>query len=183
VLRPAALVAGALGPAYDGSLLRHLAAPRLLAVKGVEPLWQLCHLDDLLSALELAATGAATGRLTVASEGWLAQAVVERMTGKRRVELPASVAISTAERLHRLRVTPGSPRELDLLLAPIVVTCARLRAAGWTPQWTNEDALRAHVRTRPTGGAGSGTYTAAGAAVALVGTAALVRRTRRGRRV
>jgi nucleoside-diphosphate-sugar epimerase len=182
VLRPAALVAGALGPAYDGSLLRHLAAPRLLAVRGVEPLWQVCHVDDLLAALELAAVGAVSGRLTVACEGWLPQTAVEAMSGRRRLELPAAVALSTAERLHRLRVTPGSPRELDLLLAPIVVTCARLRAAGWRPQWTNEAALRSHLAARPTGGTGTGTYTAAGAAVALVGTAALVRRTRRGRR-
>ena len=183
VLRPAALVAGALGPAYDGSLLRHLAAPRLLAVRGVEPLWQLCHVDDLLSALELAALGGATGRLTVACEGWLPQAAVEEMTGRRRLELPAAVALSTAERLHRLRVASGSPRELDLLLAPIVVTCGRLRAAGWAPRWTNEAALRAHLAVRPVGGAGSAPYTAAGAAVALVGTAALVRRTRRRRRL
>jgi nucleoside-diphosphate-sugar epimerase len=183
VLRPAALVAGALGPSYDGGLLRHLSAPRLLAVRGVEPLWQLCHVDDLLSALELAALGAATGRLTVACEGWLPQTAVETMTGRRRLELPATVAISTAERLHRLRVTSGSPRELDLLLAPIVVTCGRLRAAGWQPRWTNEAALRSHLATRPTGGAGSAPYTAAGAAVALVGTAALVRRTRRRRRL
>ena len=187
VLRPAALVAGPLGPAYDGSLLRHLAAPRLLAVRGVEPLWQLCHVDDLLAALELAAVGAATGRLTVACDGWLQQTTVEALTGRRRLELPAAVAVSTAERLHRLRVTPGSPRELDLLLAPIVVTCARLRAAGWQPQWTNEAALRSHLATRPAGGAGSGasagSYTAAGAAVALVGTAALLRRTRRRRRL
>ena len=183
VLRPAALVPGALGPTYDGSLLRHLAAPRLLAVRGVEPLWQLCHVEDLLSALELAAVGAATGRLTVACEGWMPQSAVEAMTGRRRLELPAAVAISTAERLHRLRVTSGSPRELDLLLAPIVVTCARLRAAGWTPRWTNEEALRSHLRTRPTRSVADRTGTAAGAAVALVGTAALVRRARRGRRV
>ena len=183
VLRPAALVPGALGPAYDGSLLRHLAAPRLLAVRGVEPLWQLCHVDDLLSALELAAVGAVSGRLTVACDGWMPQTTVEAMTGRRRLELPAAVAISTAERLHRLRVTSGSPRELDLLLAPIVVTCSRLRAAGWEPRWTNEAALRSHLAVRPPGGAGSGPYTAAGAAVALVGTAALVRRTRRRRRV
>ena len=183
VLRPAALVPGALGPAYDGSLLRHLAAPRLLAVRGVEPLWQLCHVDDLLSALELAAVGAATGRLTVACDGWMPQSAVEAMSGRRRLELPAAVAVSTAERLHRLRVTSGSPRELDLLLAPIVVTCSRLRAAGWEPRWTNEAALRSHLAVRPTGGAGSGAYTAAGAAVALVGTAALVRRTRRRRRL
>jgi nucleoside-diphosphate-sugar epimerase len=184
VLRPAALVAGRLGPAYDGQLLRNLASSRLLALRGVEPLWQLCHLDDLLAALELAATGAVSGRLTVASDGCLPQSRVEELSGRRRLELPAAVALSTAERLHRLGVTAAAPSELDLLLAPIVVTCARLRAAGWTPTWTNEAALLAHLAARPGGGSRSNAapYTAAGATAAVIGTAALVRRARRRRR-
>jgi nucleoside-diphosphate-sugar epimerase len=50
VLRPAALAG--VEPDQIGTPLRSLAAGRLLAVRGVEPLWQLCHADDLLSALE-----------------------------------------------------------------------------------------------------------------------------------
>lgn len=184
VLRPAALVAPRLGPAYDGQLLRHLSSSRLLALRGVEPLWQLCHVDDLLSALELAALGKAGGRLTVACDGWLPQATVEALSGRRRLELPASVALSTAERLHRLGVTAASPTELDLLLSPIVVTCARLRAAGWTPEWTNEAALLAHLAARPDPDSrSSAPITAAGATAAVIGTAALVRRARRRRRL
>ena len=183
VLRPAPLVGGALGPAYDGMLLQSLTGPRLLAVRGVEPLWQLCHSDDLLSALELAATSDLTGTAAVASDGWLTQREVEGLSGQRRVELPASVALSTAERLHRAGVTRGSPAELDRLLAPLVVEPRRLREAGWTPAWTTRDALVAHLASRPVAGGRAGAYTAAGAGatVALVGTAALVRRARRRR--
>lgn len=181
ILRPATLVGGALGPAYDGTMLRQLSSPRLLAVRGIEPLWQLCHTDDLLSALELAAVGEVDGPATVACEGWLPQTVVEELSGKRRVALPAGVAVSTAERLHRLGVTTGSPRELDHLQAPLVVSSERLRAAGWAPMWTNEAALRAHLAAR-TGDSRTAAYTAAGATVALLGTAALVRQTRRRRR-
>ena len=180
VLRPASLVGGRLGSAYDGTLTRQLSSSRLLAVRGTEPLWQLCHVDDLLSALELAAVGAVSGALTVACEGWLAQREVEALAGLRRVEMPAAVALSTAERLHRLGVSAGSPRELDHLLAPLVVPSTGLRAAGWEPQWTNESALRAHLAARTD--ARSPAYTAAGATVALVGTAALVRAARKRRR-
>jgi nucleoside-diphosphate-sugar epimerase len=184
VLRPAALVGAHLGRAYDGQLLRDLSSSRLLALRGVEPLWQLCHADDLLSALELAAVGAASGKLTVACDGWLPQTTVEALSGRRRLELPASVALSTAERLHRLGVTAASPDDLDRLLAPVVVTCARLRAAGWSPAWTNEAALRAHLALQPEAGSRSATpYTAAGATAAVIGTAALVRRARRRRRL
>ncbi|MFN2523222.1 MAG: NAD-dependent epimerase/dehydratase family protein [Mycobacteriales bacterium] len=179
VLRPAALV----GAGYEGRLLRQLAAPRLLAARGSEPLWQLCHVDDLVSALVLAAEGRLTGAATVGCDGWLPQTEVERISGRRRVELPAGVALATAERLHRLGLSSASPRDLDHLLAPIVVTSERLRALGWGPSWTNEAALRAHLAERDAHGSGrAGAYTAAGASVALLGTAALVRQARRRRR-
>lgn len=181
VLRPACLVGGRLGPAYDGALLSSLDGQRLLAVRGVEPMWQLCHAEDLLAALELAATAPVTSGAVVASAGWLAQREVEQLAGRRRLELPATVAVSTAERLHRLGLSSGSPAELDRLLAPLVVDPARLREAGWTPGWTAADALTAHLAARVGTSGRSGTYTAAGATVALVGTAALVRRARRRR--
>lgn len=182
VLRPAPLVGGPLGPAYDGVLPRQLEATRLLALRGAEPLWQVCHSDDLLAALELAATGAVVGVVPVASDGWLRQTEVEVLSGKRRLELPAAVAQSTAERLHRLGVTSSSPHELDRLLAPIIVDTAVLRTAGWAPGWTNAGAVQAYLDATPTRDNRSGAYTAAGATVALMGTAALVRRARRRRR-
>lgn len=178
VLRPASLVG--LGPEYDGPLLRHLSAPRLLAARGGEPLWQLCHVDDLVAALEVTVAAGLTGPLPVGCEGAMQQATVERLAGKRRVELPTAVALSTAERLHRLGVSSSSPRDLDYLLGPVVVESSRLRAAGWTPAWSNEAALRAHLTERAKGRGGA--YTAAGATVAVLGTAALVRQARRRRR-
>lgn len=179
VLRPATLVG--LSAAYDGQLLRQLGGPRLLVVKGIEPLWQFCHVEDLLSALELAALGVVRGGLGVGCDGALPQVVVEELTGRRRLELPASVALGTAERLHRVGLTNSSVRELDHLLGPLVVASDGLRKVGWQPTWTNEEALRAHLATRSLEGRGSA-YTAAGATVALLGTAALVRRARRRRR-
>lgn len=183
VLRPATLVGGRLGAAYDAALLRQLSSPRLLAVRGVEPLWQLCHVDDLVAALELAALGRVAGGVPVACNGWLPQTEVERIAGRRRLDLPAGVAIGTAERLHRAGVTTASPRELDHLLAPLVVDSQQLRAAGWSAQWSNEAALGSYL-AEPRSGAGegrAGAYTAAGATVALLGTAALVRQARRKR--
>lgn len=183
VLRPATLVGGALGRAYDGAPLHALSGARLLAARGVEPLWQLCHSDDLLSALELAATGRVSGALAVGCEGWLTQREVERLAGLRRLELPGALALSTAERLYRVGATSASPRELDRLLYPLVVEPRRLRDAGWAPAWTNTEALTAYLTARPpvASRAAAGTYTAAGATVAMLGTAALVRRARERR--
>ena len=180
VLRPATLVG--LGPAYDAQVLRQLSAPRLLAVRGIEPLWQLCHVEDLVTALELAARGAVEGGLGVACEGALPQGVVEELTGRRRLELPAAVALSTAERLHKAGLTASSARELDRLLGPLVLGCDGLLDAGWAPRWTNADALLAHLTARPSDSGRGTAVTAAGATVALLGTAALVRQARRRRR-
>lgn len=179
VLRPATLVG--LSAGYDGQVLRQLASPRLLAVRGFEPLWQLCHVEDLLAALELATTGAVSGGLAVGCEGALPQSMVEEVSGRRRVELPAAVAFATAERLRRAGLVTSSPRELEHLLGPLVVACDGLRAAGWSPTWSNDAALRAHLAARSSDSRVPA-YTAAGATVALLGTAALVRQARRRRR-
>lgn len=177
VLRPAEIVG--LPPAYDGPLLRLLDAPRLLALHGTEPQWQLCHVEDLVSAVEVALQ-APVGSYAVACEGSLPQTEVEALTGKHRIELPAAVALSTAERLHRLGLATSDPAELDHLQGRRVVACDGLRAAGWEPVWSNAKALEEHVSMRRRESR-TGAYTAAGATIAVLGTAALVRQARRRR--
>jgi nucleoside-diphosphate-sugar epimerase len=183
VLRPAVLV----GRGADGPLTRYFDAPRLLAVRGAEPHWQFCHVDDLLAAVELAALGKVSGPAPVGCDGWLTQEDVERATGKHRIELPAAVAFATAERLHRVGLTSAPASELQYLVHPCVVACDELKAAGWAPAYDNEGALRAHVaqsRHDHTGGwrRGDAARAAAGAAVAVAGTVALARRAAKTRR-
>ena len=103
VVRPAALV----GPGVDTLVTRHFAAPRLLCIKDTSPAWQFCHVDDLASALEHAALGRVSGTVTCGSDGYLTQQRLEDLSGLKRVEIPASLAFATAERLHRVGVTPA----------------------------------------------------------------------------
>jgi nucleoside-diphosphate-sugar epimerase len=185
VVRPAALV----GPGVDTVLTRHFESPRLLVVRDTRPAWQFCHVDDLVEALVLAATGAAEGVLTAGCEGWLEQAEVEAISGMRHIELPATVAFGTAERLHRLGLVPAPATDLQYVVHPWAVPSTRLRAAGWRPVYDNETALGAlleqvggrHAVGARRVGRKDATIGAAGAAVAMVGTAALVRRARRRR--
>ena len=123
MLRPAALV----GPGVDTVVTRHFEAPRLLTVKGCAPRWQFCHVDDLVSALELAALGAVAGVVAVGCDGWLEQEQVEEISGLRRFELPAGLTFGTAQRLHRLGITPAPATDLHYVVYPWVVDCAALR--------------------------------------------------------
>jgi nucleoside-diphosphate-sugar epimerase len=184
VLRPAIV----LGAGDREPLATLLAAPRLLRIRGAAGHWQFCHVVDLAAAIELALLGELAGAVNVGSDGWLDSTELERITGRRGLELPERVAVGTAERLHRLGLTPAPPSELAYLIHPWVVDTGRLRDAGWRPRYTNTEAVRAHLadiaereRSRPARLDARTATAAAGAAVALVGTAALVRRARRRR--
>jgi nucleoside-diphosphate-sugar epimerase len=179
VLRPAILV----GPEADSMITRLFEAPRLLTLRHARTAWQFCHVEDLLSALSLAATGSVSGAVAVASTGWLEQADVERITGLRPLVLPPTLALATAERLQRVGVLTAPASELPYLSAPWAVECRRLAEAGWAPAYSNEAALEAHVamhgeqigRGLPRLDRRDATRAAAGATVALAGTVALAR--------
>jgi nucleoside-diphosphate-sugar epimerase len=186
VVRPAALV----GQGVDTLVTRHFEAPRLLTVKGCAPRWQFCHIDDLVSALELAAAGEVSGEFAVGCDGWLEKEQVEELSGLRRIELPAGLTFGTAQRLHRAGITPAPVTDLHFVVYPWVVDCHTLREAGWRPAHDNAGALQALLEERAGHHAVAGrrldrkdaTITAAGATVAVIGTAAIVRRARRRRR-
>ena len=174
----------------DTLVTRHFEAPRLLAVKGCAPRWQFCHVSDLLSAIELAAAGEVKGAFAVGSDGWLEQDQVEELSGLRRIELPAGVTFATAQRLHRAGITPAPVSDLHYVVYPWVVDCQALREAGWRPTVTNAQALQVLLEQRAGHHAVAGrrlakkdaTITAAGATVAVIGTAAIVRQVRKRRR-
>jgi nucleoside-diphosphate-sugar epimerase len=182
VLRPAMIV----GRGADTVLTRHFAGPRLLHLQGERPVWQFCHVDDLLAAAEYAVLGKVAGAVTVGCSGWLDQETVEAATGMRRVSVPAGLAFGTAERLHRFGVSPAPPSELRYVAYPWVIPSTRLSEAGWRPRYDNVTALQALVADLAANGGRRGLpqsgSVAAGAAVAMVGTAALLRQARRRRR-
>ncbi len=183
VVRPAALV----GDGVDTVITRHFEAPRLLTVKGAEPTWQFCHVDDLGSAIAVIASHRLGPALTVACEGWLSQDEVERITGMRRVELSLAVAQGTADRLHRVGLLPTPSSDLAFVVYPWAVSSGTLRAHGWEPAYDNAtclgvllDGIRgSHAVAARRLDRKDAALGAASAAVAMVGTAAIMRRKRR----
>jgi nucleoside-diphosphate-sugar epimerase len=189
VVRPASLV----GPAPDALLPGLFEALRLLGIRDARCHWQFCHLDDLLDALVAASFGDVSGAVTVGCDGWLSRAEVEAIAGMRSVVLPSAVAFATASRLHRVGVLASPSSDLHYLVHPWVVGSQRLHESGWSPRWTNEAALREHLRllgdragrglvvldrkdaTRAAAGAAAG----AGATLAVIGSLAIARARRR----
>ncbi|PRY02030.1 NAD-dependent epimerase/dehydratase family protein [Allonocardiopsis opalescens] len=185
VVRPAALV----GPGLDSYATRHFAAPRLLTVRGAQQRWQFCHVDDLVSALEFIVSHRLSGPLAVGCDGWLDSQEALEISGLRKLELPATITFGTAQRLHHMGVTPAPAGELAFMVYPWVVDAAALREAGWRPAHDNAAALRVlldarsghHALGRHVGAreATIATATAAGATVAVIGAAVVLRRARR----
>jgi nucleoside-diphosphate-sugar epimerase len=180
------------GPGVDTVFTRYFEAPRLLVVKDTEPCWQFCHVDDLASGLVHAALSDIDGPLAVGCDGWLGQQEVEEISGMRRMELPESLALGAAERLHRLHLTPAPATDLQYVMHPWAVSTEQLKATGWQPEYSNVEAFEtllaevaghhAALARRIGKKDAATTLGAAGATVALVGTAALVRRARKKRR-
>ena len=183
VVRPAALV----GPGIDTVITRHFEAPRLLRIKGGAPAWQFCHVEDLATALVATVELVLGPVVTVGSEGWMTQTEVEAVSGMRRVELKESVAFGIGQRLHRVGILPFHATDLAYAVYPWVVYSRRLGLAGWRPAYDNVtclgvllESIRGHhaVAARRLERK-EAAFGAASAAVALVGTAAILRQHRK----
>ncbi|WP_246783719.1 nucleoside-diphosphate sugar epimerase [Cellulomonas persica] len=184
VLRPAALV----GRGTDSFVTRHFEAPRLLVVRGSERPWQLVHVDDVGAASVFAVEHGLTGPLTVGPADVLTPTQVAAAAGMRTVELAAATAFGTAERLHRVGVLPAPAAELAYVVYPWTVAADGLTTAGFVPSYSSAaalDVLLEGVRGRLALGGrrverrDAAALGAAGAAVALLGTAAIWRQARR----
>jgi nucleoside-diphosphate-sugar epimerase len=182
-VRPAALV----GDGVDTVITRHFEAPRLLTLRGAEPAWQFCHVDDLGSAVALVMAHGLGGAVSVGAKGHLTQADLERLTGMRQVELSMGAAMGTADRLHRVGLLPAPASDLAFVAFPWAVSARTLLGRGWVPVHDNEtclgvllDAVRgSHAVAARRLDRKDAALGAASAAVALVGTAAIMRRRRR----
>ena len=184
VLRSAAVF----GPGVQNFLSRVLELPVLPRLSDAPPPLQFVHVDDVVGAIVHALTHPLDGAFNVAPDGWLGFDDVLRLVGRRTVRLApdrARALLAAAERSGLGELPAGA---IDLFLHPWVLANDRLRATGWAPRRTNEEALldavvehagwvalgRLRARRRTLAGAG-----AAIGAVAAAGLAAAALRRRR----
>jgi UDP-glucose 4-epimerase len=128
VLRPATVLGG------DGGRLTRLLRDVLpVGVGDAIPPVQYLHSDDLADAMVLACDAELDGVFNVAPDGWMSEEEAEALTAG---PLPARMW-----RRVGLRRPDVPPDLMPYLLHPWVVANDRLRAAGWTPRYTSEEAF------------------------------------------
>ncbi len=137
VLRPAVAVADGANSTLASALVAGLGQ----RVAEFDPPAQFLHLDDLASAVVLAVTERLDGVYNVAPDGWVAGERVRALSGERpRVPLPER-AVDVLGRLRwRFLRGPIPPGLRRYTRASWVVSNGKLRATGWVPTVTNEQA-------------------------------------------
>jgi nucleoside-diphosphate-sugar epimerase len=106
-----------------------------------DPPAQFVHLDDLAAAVELSVVRRLDGVFNVAPDGFIPAASVRALSGVGpRLKLPDRFADLVASLRWRFQRGPIPPGLLGYTRAPWLVANDRLRAEGWTPTVTNEQA-------------------------------------------
>ncbi len=111
---------------------------------------QFVHLDDLADAVDLARRARLRGAFNVAPDGWIKADDLRALAGRGpNVRLPERMVTRVATWRWKFGLTPTPPGVVAYLANPWVVANDKLRAAGWDPQNSNEEAyVSSH---RPTG--------------------------------
>jgi nucleoside-diphosphate-sugar epimerase len=137
VLRPVVAMAA------DGtpSLAAALAAGFGQRLGTDDPPAQFLHLDDLAAAVVLAVDDRLDGVFNVAPDGWVAGERVRALTGASpRIRLPDRVSATVTALRWRFQRGPIPPGLRSYTQEPWLVANDRLKAHGWKPTVTNEQA-------------------------------------------
>ena len=146
VLRPCVTVSD------DGSdeLGRVLAAARVVSAGEEAAPAQFVHADDVASAFDVVRREAVGGVFNVAPDGALAADLIRALVGgSPRIPLPEGVARRLTRFGWRYQLAPTPPGFVPFARHPWVVGNDRLRALGWEPSHTNEEAFVAGHAAAP----------------------------------
>jgi nucleoside-diphosphate-sugar epimerase len=115
----------------------------------VDPPVQFLHVADLAAAIVLAARRRLDGPFNVAPDGWLGPERLEALEPGPRLRLPDPVNEALVRTRSLVGIRPVPPGILPYVRHPWVVANDRLRAEGWIPAFSNEEAYIAGTPAPP----------------------------------
>jgi len=141
-LRPARAAA----PGDHDWLVRVLRPAPTVPETADEPPVQFVDLDDVAAAVDVARRRRLDGAFNVAPDGSIPGDEVRSLVGvPPKVPLPERIASRVLRWGFRWGLGPTPPELVPYVLHPWVVAADRLRAEGWTPGMSNEEAcVEAH---------------------------------------
>lgn len=146
ILRPCLTVAAE----GNGWLARALAPSGAVPVTVDDPPAQFLDVADLASAVDLARRSRLVGPHNVAPDGWISGDTTRELAGGvPRIRLPERLALRVARLRWRWGIASTPPGLLPYTVHPWVVANDRLRAQGWEPVASNEEAYVASHRAGP----------------------------------
>lgn len=131
-----------LGPGAERLPSRLLLGRPPLRIRGFAPPVQAVHIDDLVDALVQVVLADHPGVFNVAADGWLtAEGARTLLPRTLMVPLPAQVVERFLARAWSSGLGEIPPGVVPYLVHPWVVANDRLKATGWTPRHTNDEAI------------------------------------------
>jgi nucleoside-diphosphate-sugar epimerase len=149
-------------------------------VRGANAPVQVVHIDDAATALELATVNDLEGAYNAACDGWLdADEAAALWPNRRAPGIPYEMAERYLKTTFNTGVGETPPEALPYFVHPWVTANDRLKAAGWKPNHSNDEAV---LLSTPSSEQSLLPLIAGGAAVAAGAMAAAWWMTRRARR-
>ena len=146
IMRPTVTVA----EEGNGWLARALGRSGALPVAVEDPPAQFLDVADLAAAVDLARRARLDGPRNVAPDGWVSGDTVRALAGGApRLRLPERLALKVAGLRWRWGLTETPPELLPYTVHPWVIANDRLKADGWVPTASNEEAYVAAHRAGP----------------------------------
>ncbi len=136
VLRPTVTLSEG-GASWVAKSLRAAATVR---PDRVDPPVQFLHHDDLASAVSMVARQRLDGVFNVAPDGWIGPEAFRELSGGLQVRVPIAVSDRLLRAGRRFGVGSTPPGIEPYVRHSWVVANDRLRLAGWTPVFSNEEA-------------------------------------------